>query len=143
MTTSLEYILEKILPEVETAVLESAKRQNRIYNICVSLKQGSDNAEMKVVLNKTLPFLNLITGMEAEVTRITREETLEAAIEKVKLDITKLLNCHSEDRGKSSLVMVIREGAYTSSEWDFVEYRYFKNKKYNNNAKKRQSFQVK
>ncbi|QLE46565.1 hypothetical protein FD723_40850 (plasmid) [Nostoc sp. C052] len=141
MATPLEYILEKILPEVETAITDSAKRQNRIYNISVSLKQGSDNAEMKVIQNKSLPLLNLTSGLETETTRITREETSQTAIEKVKLDIAKLLDCHSEDRGKTSLTMTIREGAYTSSEWDFVEYRYFR--KTGNNAKRRQGFQVK
>jgi hypothetical protein len=142
MPTPLEFILEKVLPEVENAVLDSAKRQNRIYNILVSLKQGTDNAEIKVNMSRTLPLLNLLTGLDAESSRMYREETPQTAIEKAKLDLRKLLMLHSEDKGKSSLTMVIREGAYTSAEWDFVDYRYFKNPKYQN-SRKRPTYEVK
>jgi hypothetical protein len=123
MDTRLVFILEKIEPELQIALQESTKYHNRIYSFSLNLKQNSSNIDIRISRTKNLPLLNLETGVAENSLKHQRGEDYEVAIEKIKTDIQRLLLEHCEERGKTTLNMIIREGAYSSCEWASTEFR--------------------
>ncbi len=123
--TPQELIMERLRPLVRSAIADTHMHSNKSVHIELTLRNGSNNAEIKYGVDTALPILNLDTGEESPPQNTQRKDTYDQAIARIEADIKSLLLERWKLQSKTIVVLRIREGAYMSVEPSGSEPRYF------------------